>query len=125
MEEKLEQPQQPEPEIDVEPIPDEKPAAVTLVIQSWATPIVGVFMLVIGLFAGYFGRPLIAAEQTPVPVEESASTDAGDLPAVVPTTDADRAAQQQEMMSAVMERTRHFFGDPNAPVTLIEFSDFQ
>jgi hypothetical protein len=125
MEEKLEQPQQPEPEIDVELIPEEKPATLTVVIQSWATPIAGIVMLVIGLFTGYFGRPLLVPDQTPIPVEESASTDAGDLPAVVPTTDADRAAQQQEMMSAVVERTRHFLGDPDAPVTIIEFSDFQ
>jgi protein-disulfide isomerase len=39
--------------------------------------------------------------------------------------DAQSVAQQQELMTAVVERTRHFHGDPNAPVTIIEFSDFQ
>ncbi len=35
------------------------------------------------------------------------------------------ASIQATLMSAVVEQTRHFKGDPNAPVTIIEFSDFK
>ncbi len=36
--------------------PDKKPA-INISIQSWATPIVGLIMLVIGIYGGYFLRP--------------------------------------------------------------------
>ena len=36
-------------------------AAVTINIQSWATPIIGLVMLVIGLLGGYYIRPLTLA----------------------------------------------------------------
>lgn len=106
-------------------LPEQKPAAFTLVIQSWATPIIGVVMLIVGLFGGYYLRPVISPDPTPVAAVEGNSTaDTENVP-TVSTPDATRVAQQQEMMTAVVERTRHFYGDPNAPVTIIEFSDFQ
>ena len=104
---------------------EDKPAALTLVIQSWATPIVGIIMLVAGLFGGYYLRPVLSPTSTSVAVAERASSVTGDAPSTIPTPDAERAAQQQELMTAVVEGTRHFRGDPNAPVTIIEFSDFQ
>ena len=105
-------------------LPEQKPAAFTLVIQSWATPLIGVVMLIVGLFGGYYLRPVIS-DPTPVTaVEGNSTSDTENVPAA-PTPDATRSAQQQEMMTAVVERTRHFYGDPNAPVTIIEFSDFQ
>ncbi len=108
----------------------------------------GTLMLVVGMLAGYFGRPLItqavsdqalrdsgAAVAEPAPADAPASdpsaADAGtgsaDAPATgeqgaVPTpTDAD----MQQLMTFLVDNTRHFKGDPNAPVTIIEFSDFQ
>ena len=105
---------------------ENKPAALTLVIQSWATPIVGIIMLAIGLLAGYYGRPLISPIATPeATAQQNQSLESSDLQVTVPTPDADRAAQQKELMSALVERTRHYLGDQNAPVTIIEFSDFQ
>jgi len=105
--------------------PEQKPAAFTLVIQSWTTPIIGVFMLIVGLFGGYYLRPVLSPNPTPVAaVEGNSSSNTENVP-IVPTPDATRSAQQQELMAAVVERTRHFYGDPNAPVTIIEFSDFQ
>ncbi len=64
-------------------------------IPTW---IVGVVMLVIGMLIGFFGRPLV-------------------IPA--PATGAAAVVQ------AVLAQTRHFKGSANAPVTMIEFSDFQ
>jgi hypothetical protein len=112
--------------VDEALLPEEKPAALTLVIRSWATPIIGIVMLVVGLLGGYYIRPLLSPEPAPVAAAEvSTSSETEKPPAVVPTSDAERAAQQQELMTAVVERTRHFRGDPDAPITIIEFSDFQ
>jgi hypothetical protein len=110
-------------------LPAHQAPALTIHIQSWATPIVGVMMLVVGLLGGYFGRPLfvpaltpteLAAEATSVPPSENSSSSA-----TLPPAPEDQAARQQQLMELVLSRTRHFQGDENAPVTLIEFSDFQ
>jgi hypothetical protein len=101
----------------------QKPA-LTIVIQSWTTPIVGIVMLVVGLLAGYFGRQLLSSEII-ASTAGNTSAEPSNLPMTVPTPDSDRTAQRQELMRAVVEQTRHFRGDPDAPVTIIEFSDFQ
>ncbi|HNB53774.1 MAG TPA: hypothetical protein PK530_17635 [Anaerolineales bacterium] len=103
--------------------------ALTINIQSWATPIVGIFMLIAGLLGGYFLRPLfdtpIIMEATETP---SASAEQPTSPAAQAPTEPvseDQAARQQELMNMVIAQTRHFKGAENAPITLIEFSDFQ
>ena len=118
---------EPDESVEEVPLPEEKPAALTLVVQSWATPIIGIVMLVAGLFGGYYMRPLLSPQPQPTAVAAAGSTssETENTPVTVPTTDTERAAQQQELMTAVLERTRHFRGDPDAPVTIIEFSDFQ
>ena len=64
--------------------------------------------------------PTAAAKTTP----EEASAAADNTPA--PTEDvAARRAAAQRVMEMLISQTRHFKGDPNAPVTIIEFSDFQ
>ena len=106
-------------EVQEESAPSEaqKPPAITISIQSWATPIVGVVMLVLGLLAGYYGRPFVLNQAQ---AEVSANSEA---PVVIPT--ADNSAAQQELMETVLSKTRHFMGDPDAPITIIEFADFQ
>jgi len=95
-------------------------AAITIVIQTWVTPIVGALMLGIGLLAGYFGRPLLAS-QSPSSVASSSVASTSDASA----SPQNQASDPEELMAFVVGQTRHFKGDPNAPVTLIEFSDFQ
>ncbi len=98
----------------------QKQPALTIAIQSWATPIVGLVMLVIGLLGGYYLRPLTLAQSSttttnlPVVVTQ---------PATIPT--ADQSAAQQSLMDSLIPKVRHFIGDPDAPVTIIEFADFQ
>ena len=92
--------------------------AVIINIQSWATPIVGLAMLVIGLVGGYYLRPLTLAQSTNTTTASIVSP-----PASIPTTDPSEA--QQSLMEGLIPRTRHFKGDPDAPVTIIEFGDFQ
>ncbi|NJN66702.1 MAG: thioredoxin domain-containing protein [Chloroflexaceae bacterium] len=41
------------------------------------------------------------------------------------TEDPAALGSPEELMAMLTERTRHFQGDPNAPITIIEFSDFQ
>ena len=99
------------------PLEAQKPPAITISIQSWTTPIVGVVMLVLGLLVGYYGRPFMLNQAQP---EASVNSSP---PVVIPT--ADNSAAQQKLMETVLAKTRHFKGDPNAPVTIIEFADFQ
>ena len=99
------------------PLETQKPPAITISIQSWATPVVGVVMLVLGLLAGYYGRPLMLNQ-----AQAEASVNS-EPPVVIPT--ADNSAEQQKLMETVLAKTRHFKGDPDAPVTIIEFADFQ
>jgi hypothetical protein len=91
-------------------------SALTIVIQSWATPIVGVVMLILGLVGGYLARPLLASEPSTA-IARSAP--------VEQVTPAASSSSQQELMATVVAQTRHFKGDPNAPVTIVEFGDFQ
>jgi protein-disulfide isomerase len=72
-------------------------------------------MLALGLLIGFYGRPFILAG----PQSDASSAP----PVVIPT--ADNSAAQQKLMETVVAQTRHFKGDPNAPVTIIEFADFQ
>jgi len=138
----IDQPQEEKPAVDNEEEPtvdneekpeasnDEKPA-LTMVIQSWWTPALAVLALVAGLLIGYFGRPLlnngsetvgeIAAVTTPV------GTAAVDQP-TSPTATIDPTAvadSQKQLMDYLVSNTTHFKGDPNALVTIIEFSDYQ
>jgi hypothetical protein len=110
---------------DIASIQKEKSPALTIVIQTWATPIIAIVMLAFGLFGGYYGRPLLVNEMGSVADDESSPANQESTLTVVPTPDENLAVKQQELMAAVVENTRHFRGKPDAPVTIIEFSDFQ
>ncbi|MBI3738473.1 MAG: DsbA family protein [Chloroflexi bacterium] len=97
--------------------------AVTINIQAWATPIVGLVMLIIGLWVGYYMRPLTLAQASNLTTSPAATLSAVTPPAAIPTTD--QTAARQSLMASVVSKTRHFRGDPNAPVTMVEFGDFQ
>ena len=87
------------------------------------TVAVGLIMLVVGALAGYWGRPLI----TPSPSSATAIA-AADSAAQSAANDAGPSVRQSDpptLMPALAAQTRHFRGDPNAPVTVIEFGDFK
>jgi protein-disulfide isomerase len=93
-----------------------KPPALTITIQSWATPIVGLAMLILGAVGGFFLRPLIMPGDVP-------DTTAAQVEAPVVTAAANPNSAQ--IMQLVTEQTRHFAGAEDAKVTIIEFSDYQ
>lgn len=76
----------------------------------WVTAGIAALMLALGFLGGYLARPLLSGDQ------------AGD---VVDTGQQAAPADAQAMMANLVAQTRHFKGDPNAPVTLLEFSDYQ
>jgi hypothetical protein len=77
--------------------------------------LVGLIMLVAGALLGYIGR----GEFGP---EAQAAKATSDAQAVLAVT---QAAANANLMDYLAQNTRHFKGDPNAAVTIIEFSDFQ
>jgi hypothetical protein len=106
------------------PEKDNKRPALTVVFQTWSTPVLGALMLIVGLISGYYGRQFIHADNTVSAVEEIDSVTTDNSPSTPPMSDEDLAAKQQEFMAVVVGNTRHFRGEPDAPVTIIEFSDF-
>jgi hypothetical protein len=106
----------------MEKLTGEQKPALTVVIQSWATPIAAAVMLVIGLLGGYFGRPLLEKDtrntRTAAPVSLPTSAPASGV--VLP-----EFTSAEDLMDYLVSQAVHFKGDENAPVTMIEFSDFQ
>jgi hypothetical protein len=103
---------------------DQKRSALMVVFPSWSTPVLGILMLIVGLISGYYGRQFIHADRTVPAVEEIDSITADNPPSTPSISDEEMAARQEELMALVVDSTRHFRGEPDAPVTIIEFSDF-
>lgn len=82
---------------------------------NWTAISIGLIAVLIGMVIGYFGRGVVGPEATAARGTQTAA-------AVALQT---RSAANQEVMKMVIAEARHFKGDPNALVTLIEFSDFQ
>jgi len=95
-------------------------AALVINVKSWATPIIGLIMLMIGLMAGYFGRPLFVNRSTNLPTDVTASQQS-----ITSTTPPVSSSEGEALMDTLISQTRHFKGNSDAPITIIEFSDFQ
>jgi hypothetical protein len=83
--------------------------------HNWPMIIVGIAMLLVGAVLGYVGRGVYGPEAIAAKATSSA------VAAAIQT----RASTNKEVMSMLIGATRHFKGDANAPVTIIEFSDYQ
>lgn len=84
--------------------------------RSWlAAALVGLIMLAVGLVLGYVGRGEFGPEARAAEATAAARVAAEET----------QAAGNAEMMDVLVQNTRHFKGDENAGVTIIEFSDFQ
>lgn len=80
--------------------------------SAWLLLIVG---LLVGGLAGFFGRPFVMPTADP---------NVAPLAGVEPSDQMNQPDPHQAVMLAVIAGARHFNGDPNAPVTLVEFGDF-
>jgi hypothetical protein len=108
------------------PIREPKKPALTIVIQSWATPIFSALMLVLGLLGGYFLRPWLEDKLNPIPTRTAAQEVTQPTAAAVDTgVTIPQVNSAEELMDYLVSQAVHFKGDENAPVTMIEFSDFQ
>jgi protein-disulfide isomerase len=112
--------------------PQGQKPALTVIIQSWWTPALAVIMLVVGLLVGFLGRGLVTKNPEPTGAVAAVTTPAATLPAGLsgaptPTVDPTVAAitNTDQLMALLVSNTTHFEGDPNARVTIIEFSDYQ
>ncbi len=77
--------------------------------------VVGLVMLLLGGFLGYYARPLVGPE-----AQAARKTEAANAIAI-----QTQVAENKKIMDYLVGELKHFQGDPNAPVTVIEFSDFQ
>jgi len=88
--------------------------------NPWATLVIG---LIIGFAVGYAIRSFAtpgATLSSPGPTPKAVtSTTTG-----TPDATEDDAAPPS-LSETVLAQVRHFKGDPNAPVTMVEFGDFQ
>jgi len=100
--------------------------ALVINVQSWAIPIVAIIMLLIGLVGGYLLYPEVSARiGGSAPVASAPTTNsATDAQSSTAGNQPDQASRE-EMMEFLISQTRHFKGNPDAEVTIIEFSDFQ
>lgn len=98
---------QPDAELDQPEVVETEPRSSPRWIGLVPTALFGILMFVLGGVGGFVGRPYI----------------------LVPTPTLTAAQQQQAKMQGILDmlvsKTRHFKGSANAPVTLLEFSDFQ
>lgn len=89
------------------------------------TVFVGLVTLMIGIVIGYFGRPLLAPQ-----LSEAASVSSADTASPSTARDGNPSPPSGNqsagtLMDSVVAQTRHFKGNPDAPITIIEFGDFQ
>lgn len=67
---------------------------------------------------------MAAGSDVSTAVESNGQAAGGDGASVEPAV-PELTEQEQQVAQWVTENTRHYIGDPNAPVVFIEFSDFQ
>jgi hypothetical protein len=106
-----------------------KKPALVLNVYSWWTPVLAIVMLLVGLAAGYYIRPYVTARfpETAGTTSEAAVSPTEAISGTAePTADPTQVAESRsQMMEFLVGQARHFIGDENAPITMIEFSDFQ
>ena len=100
-------------------------AALVINVYSWMTPVFGILMLAAGLLLGYFGRPLLTGQKEGTANIPQATSAADVSSSATPDQVAGDQTSPEEMMAFLTSQVRHFKGAETAPITIIEFSDYQ
>jgi len=103
----------------------DSPPALVINVQSWATPILALLFLIVGLFLGYAGRPSLESRLQAGKPAPTAVAAVGEAPAAAVGEPPAAAAATTDIMEFLAKDLRHVKGDPNAKVLIIEFSDYQ
>ncbi len=103
-----------------------------IVVESRATLLIGLAMLLIGLAGGFLLRPIVMpATGATGGAALSSSLDNAASPAapaqnlIGPSATGEAATQAAAVTQYLIGNTRHFRGSPDAPVVMVEFADFQ
>ncbi len=108
------------------PAADDRPATSSTPPHNPLLPLLlitsSLLIFAVGFGAGLWARPLLLpAPVAEAPTEAQPTAPAAAAEAPAGPSDADR----EHIMQMLATQTRHFRGDPDAPLTMIEFSDFQ
>ncbi|MGB8646482.1 MAG: DsbA family protein [Anaerolineae bacterium] len=90
--------------------------------------LIALLALLLGGIGGYVGRSLLLLQSAPAATAPAASAPAAPgLGASAPAASQSpqSSLDMKQVLAMVLARTRHFKGNPNAPVTIVEFADFQ
>ena len=98
-----------------EPVTEEKKTGGFL-SSPWYFLVIG---LLIGGLGGFYMYPLVVGES-----QAAAQPTVAPLAAVESSAEINEGEPHQQIMMSVIANARHFYGDPNAPVTVVEFGDF-
>lgn len=80
-------------------------------VIRWAIPALALLIVFAGIFIGFSKLPLVITKgQVSSLAREAVKTPAN---------------EREALTQIATAQTRHFKGDPDAPVTILEFSDFQ
>jgi protein-disulfide isomerase len=103
------------PPVDPPTVEEPKKESGGFLSSSWYFLVIG---LLIGGLAGFYLRPMVASESA------AAQPETAPLAAAESSAEMNQGEPHQQIMMSVIANARHFYGDPNAPVTVVEFADF-
>jgi hypothetical protein len=100
--------------------PGSQKPALTIIVEEWMTPIVGIGMLIIGLVIGFIVRPAFTGvEAAAAQPSRTGQQEPGNL--FLQNANRD----PKGMMDKSVQLVRHWIGNPAAPIRMVEFADYQ
>jgi hypothetical protein len=103
--------------------PGSQKPALTIIVEEWMTPIVGIVMLIIGLVIGFIVRPFFTGVEAVVPQPSRTGQQVQQEPGNLFLQNATR--DPMGMMDNSAQLARHWLGNPAAPIRMVEFADYQ
>lgn len=92
---------------------------------GWHVPALLAVGLLVGFGIGLFAGPYLGSRSPAREIPPSAPAAASPTTPTAPTVTASADSARANLMSVVVGATRHFRGAADAPVTVVEFGDFQ